>query len=191
MRRKDREMGEEFALQVIDKARFGVMSLVDDREAYGIPLSIARIGKKLYFHSAKAGKKVDLIPKNPKVHISFVGEHHVPTVFDKNAVEEMTSEPEKFAQLTSKIFTTEFESAMVLGFIQKLENDDEKIKGLRAICEKFTPQWMAYFDKAIASGLKVTDVYVIDIEELTAKRKKFDAFGEEMKWQRMEESKEK
>lgn len=186
MRRKDREMGEEFALAVIDKARFGVMSLVGDETAYGIPLSIARIGKKLYFHSAKAGKKVELITKNPKVHISFVGEHHLPTAFDKEAVAEMASEPEKFAQLTSKIFTTEFESAMVLGNIQKLDNDDEKIEGLRAICEKFTPQWMDYFNKAIASGLKATDVYVIDIEELTAKRKKFDAFGEEMKYQRTE-----
>lgn len=184
MRRKDREMNEDFALQVIDRAGFGVISVVDENTAYGIPISISRIGKKLYFHSAKAGKKVDLFSKNPKVHVSFVGENHVPTVFDRKKVEDISKNPEKFSELTGKLFTLEFESAMVLGNIQKIENDEEKINALRSICEKFTPEWMEYFNLAIKNSLDYTDVYVIEIEKLTAKRKKFDEFGEELKWQK-------
>ena len=53
MRRKDREMSAEFGLSVIDKAQFGVLSLVNmENEVYSLPLSIARDGDRLYFHSA-------------------------------------------------------------------------------------------------------------------------------------------
>ena len=55
MRRKDREMSAEFGLSVIDKAQFGVLSLVNmENEVYSLPLSIARDGDRLYFHSATA-----------------------------------------------------------------------------------------------------------------------------------------
>ena len=39
---------------------------------------------------------------------------------------------------------------------------------------------------AIKAGLKRTNVYKIEIEEVNAKRKKYDIYGEEMKWGRME-----
>ena len=56
MRRKDREMNAEFGLEVIDRAEFGVLSLVDPQgEVYSVPLSIARDGSQLYFHSARSG----------------------------------------------------------------------------------------------------------------------------------------
>jgi len=44
---------------------------------------------------------------------------------------------------------------------------------------------MHYFPQATRSGLGITAVYAVDITHLTAKRKKFDALGDEMKWQRM------
>lgn len=41
MRRKDREMNREFGLEVIDKSRYGVISMIDeDNEPYGIPYEI-------------------------------------------------------------------------------------------------------------------------------------------------------
>lgn len=40
MRRKDREMSGEFGIEVIDKARYEVISMIDRaQEPYGIPLS--------------------------------------------------------------------------------------------------------------------------------------------------------
>ena len=51
MRRKDREMSEEFALKIIDKSRYGIVSMIDsDNMPYGLPLSIVRDDKNLYFH---------------------------------------------------------------------------------------------------------------------------------------------
>ena len=43
---------------------------------------------------------------------------------------------------------------------------------------------MDYFNMAIKAGLKRTNVYKIEIEEIKAKRKKYDESGEEMKWRR-------
>lgn len=186
VRREDRAMSREFGLEIIDKASYGTLCLADEEGLpYGVPLSLARDGEKLYFHSAKAGKKVDLIKDGSQIAVVFVGEHQVPSVMDSEQVRKASESPKTFHLLTSKIFTTEFESAMVHGIIRRLTDEEQKIRGLRVICEKFTPQWMEYFEEAIASGLKVTDVYEIRIIDLTAKRKKFDASGEEMKWQRM------
>jgi hypothetical protein len=88
--------------------------------------------------------------------------------------------------LGSKVFTTEFASAIVTGKVAFEESEEGKLRGLRAICEKFVPGKMAYFEAAASDALSITSVYSIDIEEITAKRKKFDSMGEEMKFQRME-----
>lgn len=186
MRRKDREMSKDFGLMVIDKAQYGVLNLPEGASAYGVPLSIARVDETLYFHSAKEGKKCDLIVDGQRVHVVFVGDVQVPSVLDPDQVDVNveTLTTGEFGKIFNKTFTTEFESAMVLGEIRKVTEDAEKTKGLRAISEKFTPQWMSYFDYAVASGLKITAVYAIDILEVTAKRKKYDASGHEMKWGR-------
>lgn len=187
MRRKDREMGREFALKVIDNADFGVLSIVDEEQLpYGIPLSIVRDGDCLYFHSASGGKKVELFRDGASVHLVFVGEHKVPETMDKAEVEAISKDPKRFSLLTSKIFTTEFESAMVSGKIHKVMEDEQKIHALRLLCEKYTKQWMDYFPQAIESGLSITSIYAIEIEKVSGKRKKFDSAGVEMKWGRME-----
>jgi len=43
-----------------------------------------------------------------------------------------------------------------------------------------------FFATAIESAYQTTKVIAIDIEQVKAKRKKFDSDKEEMKWQRME-----
>jgi hypothetical protein len=51
---------------------------------------------------------------------------------------------------------------------------------------KNTPTKMDYFPLAIKVGFDKANIYAIDIQEITAKRKKFDAKGGELKWGRME-----
>ena len=58
MRRKDREMPREFALQIIDSSLWAVVSMAGaDGEPYGVPLSLVRNGEVLYFHAAMEGKR--------------------------------------------------------------------------------------------------------------------------------------
>ena len=187
MRRKDRAMSKEFGLNVIDNSSFGVISVVDNEgNPYSLPLSIVRDGDILYFHSAKGGTKVEVLADNKCVNIVFVGEVNVPDNFSKDELEDMAKDESKGIQFISKVFTTQFESAIVKGRVKLIEDRDEKIKAMKLICVKYTPSKMDYFDIAIKAGLDKTNVYAISIEELTAKRKKYDVNNEEMKWERME-----
>ena len=54
MRRKDREMSREFALEVSDKCEWAVLSMTD-REGmpYAVPITIVRDGDVIYFHTAE------------------------------------------------------------------------------------------------------------------------------------------
>lgn len=186
MRRKDREMGRQFGEQVIDKAEYGVLSVIDGEKPYALPLSIVRNDQVLYFHSAKAGKKVELLVNNAKVNVVFVGDKKIPENYTVNQLEEMKNDASKAIQFISSVFTTEYESAIVDGKVVKVLDEAEKIEAMRLICQKYTPDKMDYFDAAIDAGLKRTNVYKIKIDKLSAKRKKYDAQGIEMKWGRME-----
>lgn len=185
MRRKDREMNRDFAMQVIDNAPYAVLSVTDmDGEPYAVPLSIVRDGDFLYFHSAKSGTKVDLLAVRQNVCLTFVGEVNIPNLFTYAEYEELKKDKQKSSQLTSKVFTTEFESAIVFGKVLSIQNVNEKREALRMICEKYTPDKMMLFDAAIQSGMDRTHIYRVFIDTVTAKRKKFDTLGEEMKWGR-------
>lgn len=172
MRRKDREMDKGFGLMVIDKSTYGILSVIDDNgEPYGILLSIARYENKLYFHSTKEGKKIDIFKRNSKVSIIFVGEVKAPEIYSKEELDELVKDESKGGLLISKVFTTEYELAIVRGRIELVEDEEERIKAMKLICQKYTPSKMDYFDLAIKWGLKRTKVYKIEIEDIKAKRK--------------------
>lgn len=185
MRRKDREMDEEFALGVIDKASYCVMSMIDlDGHPYGIPISFVRQGKEIFIHSAKQGKKVDIFKSNNYVSITCVGEVEVPHLYTDDELDVLVNQSKSV--LGAKVYTTQFESVIFHGYLLLVKDDETKIKGLRLLCEKYMPQRMKYFDQAMEASLAVTDVYRLVMEGVTAKRKRFDSHGEEMKYGRME-----
>lgn len=184
MRRKDREMDKDFAYEIIDKAAFGTLALTDKAgRPYSVPLSIVRDGDFLYFHSAKAGKKHEIIGEGCEAAVSFVGEHKVPDILSEAQLEEIIAKG-SHGMLGSKVFTTEFESVMAEGRIVRLDDLELKVKGLSLLCEKYTPDKMKYFQYAAAASLKVTEVYRMEMVKVSGKRKKFDSKGEEMKFGR-------
>lgn len=179
-------MNKEFALSVIDKSTYGVVSMIgEDNEPYGIPLSIVRDGDTLYFHSAMDGDKVRILNKNPSVSVAFIGETKIPENYTENELDEIVKDESKAVLLISSVFTTEYESAVVKGQVKLVEDEEEKINAMKLVCEKYTPTKMKYFHVAINSGLKRTNVYKIEIDNITGKRKKYDEHGKEMKWGRL------
>lgn len=184
MRRKDREMPESFALQVIDKADFGVLSLCHQGKAFSRILSFARDGNHIYFHSATSGEKVERMEEGIPVSLAFAADVAVPELYHEGELKELL-EKEGMGLLLTKVFTTQYASAMVEGSLHRAEGE-EKTLGLRRICEKYTATKMEYFEEALELSLDHVLVYRVDIEKITGKRKKFDAQGEEMKWQRQD-----
>ena len=187
MRRKDREMDKDFAYSIIDKSEFGTLAtLNEDGTPYCIPISTARQGDKIYIHSAYQGRKIENIKRNPNISISFVGDVKVPTPITKEEYEKAISDGGGIGKIVSKKFTTEFESAVIFGTVEIVEDKDEKTLGLKLISEKYVPENMPYFEDAIEASLDRTCVLRIDIKEITGKRKKYDREGIEMKWGRID-----
>ncbi len=172
MRRKDRAMDRDFALSLIDRAAYGVLSMAAAATPYGIPLSLVRIDDCLYFHAAKVGRKVDILAKNDQVSVAFIGRVAVPEKYSAADLATIVEDSERPGQVLGDVFTTEFESAIVAGRAQRVEDRAEKERALLAICQKYTPTKMQYADIAIRAGVAQVAIYKIKIETLTAKRKK-------------------
>ena len=147
MRRKDRERDAAFAWEVFDKASFGVLSLRDGEGGYGVPVSPARIGERVYFHCAQSGKKLDCIAQWPQASL---------TVCEVAGFD---------------YFGCKYQSAILTGEVSPVEDQAEKIEALRAISEKYCPSDMADFDQYLAPRLKTTAVCRIDVTEITGKER--------------------
>ena len=185
MRRTDRKMGQDFALSVIEKAAYCVISMIDeDGNPYALPFSFVYHDKEIFIHSAKKGTKVDIFARNPRVCITCVGEVKVPDLYNEKELDSFIMDSKNL--FASKVYTTEYESAIFDSRVTLVQDNDKKIEALKLLCEKYTPCKMKYFDYAMETSLNVTNIYSLTIENLTGKRKKFDSHGEEMKNGRME-----
>ncbi len=171
MRKESRAMDSQWALDLMHKAPYITVSFVDaDGQAYGLPLSLASDDDvNWYFHCALEGKKIDAIKAHPEVCLSAVT-RCAPTVGPKD-----------------NSYTLQYKSAVAFGKAEIVTDDEEKISGLRLICQRFLPQHMDVFDQNIALSLDRTAVVRITLSEPPAgKRKQYDKNGEEMKYGRME-----
>ena len=164
MRRSTREMSASFALEVLSKSPYVTMSMTrPDGTPYAVPLSLAQADEQtFYFHCAKEGEKLDCIAYNPIVCLSAVSRCK-PTVGPKD-----------------NSFTLEFRSAIAIGRAEIVEDDAEKVKALKLICQRFLPHHMDAFDEAIKQSLSHTAVVRITLTEPpVGKRKEDDEHGEE------------
>ena len=119
MRRSDRETTVEKAWEILENAEFMTLSMMGaEGVPYGVTLSFARVGESLYFHCANQGYKLDSLRKNPAVCV--------------NAVRQQATRAEEF--------TVAFESAVAFGTAHEVTGQEEKEKGLLAICKKYAPE---------------------------------------------------
>ena len=150
MRRKDREMGVDFAMGVLARCDFATLAMtLPDGNPYCIPISPALMDGIVVFHCAPHGLKVDAMRANPSVCLS--------------AACDVSPVPEEF--------TTEYASAIVFGTATEVTDDAEKVAALHAICERYAASEMGGFDEAIERSLHRTAIWRIDIDELTGKCK--------------------
>ena len=72
MRRKEKAITRRSEMDaVIEKARVCRLAMMDDDRPYIVPMSFGYDGEALYFHSAREGKKLDLLRKNGRVCFEF------------------------------------------------------------------------------------------------------------------------
>ena len=102
MRRKDRQMPEEFAWEVVDKCEYAFLAMTaEDGTPYGLPVTIVRKEWDIYFHSAPEGRKAECLRRRPQVCITCVGD----------------------TEVQQDRFTTLYESAVAFGTAVELTED--------------------------------------------------------------------
>lgn len=106
MRRKDRQREEDFAWRVFDQAPYGVLSMRDGEGGYGVPVSPARVGEKVYFHCAMEGKKLDCLCQWPEASMALV------------------------TDVGPDYFAITFRSAVLRGRVTVVTDEDEEAGGL-------------------------------------------------------------
>lgn len=143
-------------MQVFDRAPYVTVSMSrPDGTPYGLPLSLVRSDERtFYFHCASEGEKIDCLRYNPIVSLS--------------AVSRCTPKFEEEKQN----FTEHYDSAIAIGRAEFVDDDTEKIKALRLLCERFLPKYMDKFDAAIERSLDVTTVVRITLTELPVGKRK-------------------
>ena len=147
MRRKDREIGEFSKmieiLKACDCCRLG---LVDGDEAYIVPMNFGYdiIDEQLvlYFHCAKEGRKMDLLPEQRVVAF------------------EMDTKHKLIAGEIGCDFSFMYQCIMGTGVLYAVTDEDEKIRGLQRIMNHYaeTKNWefkSEYVDKVQVLKLNV------------------------------------
>jgi len=148
MRRTRQQLSEEETLALLDAGTSGVLAVGGESGyPYAVPLSYVRDGTRLYFHSATSGHKLEAIARNDRVSFCVIA--------DDDVVQET--------------FTTHFRSAIAFGRMRVLADDDDRLRALRLLARKYSPDHLAEADAEIERGWNRVSVLELDMERLTGK----------------------
>ncbi|HIU77008.1 MAG TPA: pyridoxamine 5'-phosphate oxidase family protein [Candidatus Pelethocola excrementipullorum] len=148
MRRKKQLLSHTAAEEILMKGLTGVLGVSgDDDYPYTVPVNFVYDNGTIYFHCAKSGHKLDAIRKNHKV--SFC-------VIDKE-------------QIVPEEFTAYFRSVIAFGKAMEVEEDDEKLKVMRLLNQKYSPGLDEAGEREIQREWKILCVIKIQVEHLTGK----------------------
>lgn len=154
MRRKDRALTAEDAMDTLRTGQYGILSTVGPEGLpYGTPLSYVLDNGDIIFHCARTGHKITNINHQPGVCFTVVDNNSVGPVYHGG-------------------FSTYFRSAVAFGTAVHIDDNAEKSRLLWLLCEKYLPAHMDKADGDIAKALHATDVWRIRIDHLTGKAKR-------------------
>lgn len=146
-----RKLTEEQAQEILRSCQYGVLSTVDEQgNPYGVGINCFYVEEEhaLYFHTKKTGKKMNNIKKHPQV-----------SVFITDGKE----------QIVQERFTTHYQSILVEGCAEMIENIDEIEAKLRLLCQRLCPDAVDRREEVIAKSLSIVGICRISIKKITAK----------------------
>ena len=118
MSRKKQILSNKENIEILEKGTSGVLALLGDNEyPYAVPISYVYENSKVYFHSAKAGHKIDAIRKCSKASFCVISQDEIV--------------PEEY--------TTYFRSVIVFGKIRILEDKNEIRETIEKLAIKYYP----------------------------------------------------
>ncbi|GLC82229.1 pyridoxamine 5'-phosphate oxidase family protein [Lacrimispora brassicae] len=147
MRRNKQLLSSEDTTAVMDRCTNGVLACLGDEDyPYAVPLSYVYFNGKIYFHSAKAGHKIDAVIKYPKVSFSVIDEDTI----------------------VSKEYTSYFRSVIAFGKARIVEGD-ERLEAFKALAKKYSGDQPEDARHKEIAGCTQAYLIAIDVEHITGK----------------------
>lgn len=153
VRRQDRLLDEERAVEIIRNGEYGVLSMVgeDGTEAYGIPVNYVWDGNgAIYLHCAPEGRKLRCIEKHAHVSFCIVGTTNVV--------------PNKF--------TTAYESVVLECAARRGLPEAERMEALRLLLLKYSPNDIGTGLKYAEKSFHRTEIIKLSVIRVSGKCKK-------------------
>ncbi len=152
IRRRDRSLSREEATALLDAGEYGILSTVGaDGQPYGVPLNYVRDGETLLLHGALEGRKIEHLRNDDRVSFCVVG----------------------LAETVREKFTTRYESVIVSGRAELIEDFERKAEMLRKFCKRFAPKNKSNHaeatEKFLTKFLDQTAVILVSLESISGK----------------------
>lgn len=155
MRRKDKERDAAFAWRVLRDAPYAVVAMTDgDGTPYCVPVNQVadEAGNAVYFHCAGAGRKWEILAKEPKVCLAAVSK----------------------AEIVPGKLTTAYDSAVVHGRAVVVRDAEEKWHALRLLVQTLDPASVEKAHMCSQQSMERTMIVKLVPEEITGKQGKGD-----------------
>jgi uncharacterized protein len=150
MRRSEREITDRRAIDaIIRRCRVCRLGLSVDDQPYVVPLNFGYDGRTLYFHAAPAGRKLDMIRRNPRVCFEFDRPGRL-TKTDDACSWSMT-----------------FESVIGFGIARLVDDPAGKAEALAWIMRQYDAREWTFPEATVGKTL----VIAVDIEQISGKAK--------------------
>jgi nitroimidazol reductase NimA-like FMN-containing flavoprotein (pyridoxamine 5'-phosphate oxidase superfamily) len=149
MRRKEKEITDKTAMEsIIGKSSVCRLALSEEDRPYIVPLCFGYEDDTLYFHSAREGRKLDILRKNNKVCFEFDIDHEI-------------VEAEEACGWGMK-----FQSIIGFGKGSIIDAIESKRKALNIIMQQYSGNSYEYPDKAVRKIV----IIKVEIAHMTGKQ---------------------
>ncbi len=154
MRRRDREVTDrQEIIDIISRCEVCRLGMAVDHVPYIVPLNFGYEASEgeltLYFHSAKEGRKLEMLAQNPRVCF------------------EMTCNTRLMANEDASKYTMAYESVMGTGDVTFCQDREEKRHGLALLMRTYAPDRTFAFPDAV---LDAVCIFQVKVRDMTGKR---------------------
>jgi len=162
MKESTRIKDEKVIEKIIDAVEYGTMALCDiNGRPYALPINYVRIGKDLYFHGSKKGRKIEALESNKQVSFSIVETlSFVPSYFSTK--EDLACPATQF-----------YRSVSIDGHIEFVDDYNEKVLALSKLMEKLQPEgkYQSMSKAVYQKAIDATRIFKLIPNEISGKFK--------------------
>ena len=153
MRRKNRSITHAEAMEFLERAEVGYLSLAVDNTPYVVPLNFVVMDNNIYFHSATTGRKLDMIDQNPKC------------CFLVSSLDGIKTGPDACN------YGAYFKSVIVEGTARRVTDVAEKVDSLNKLTEKHNHAGLS-FREVTPEAAQAVVVIAMSIDSISGKANK-------------------